>query len=130
MELNEIIVFFICILVVLFMQIPLLILGNSNDCYFSDKTIKKLTVPQKSVLRKLVVFKEAKSANPQFLYIRVIPYLIQLFIVIVSTILFLINQFLISFMPSIVFMIIGYGTLGLHVIYELVLISLSRGLRL
>ena len=94
MELNEIIVFFICILVVLFMQIPLLILGNSNDCYFSDKTIKKLTVPQKSVLRKLVVFKEAKSANPQFLYIRVIPYLIQLFIVIVSTILFFINQLL------------------------------------
>ena len=130
MELNEIIVFFICILVVLFMQIPLLILGNSNDCYFSDKTIKKLTVPQKSVLRKLVVFKEAKSANPQFLYIRVIPYLIQLFIVIVSTILFFINQFLISFIPSIVFMIIGYGTLGLNVIYELVLISLSRGIRI
>ena len=130
MELNEIIVFFTCILVVLFMQIPLLILGNSNDCYFSDKTIKKLTIPQKSVLRKLVVFKEAKSANPQFLYIRVIPYLRQLFIVIVSTILFLINQFLISFMPSIVFMIIGYGTLGLHVIYELFLIFLSRGLRL
>lgn len=130
MELNEIIVFFICILVVLFMQIPLLILGNSNDCYFSDKTIKKLTVPEKSVLRKLVLFKEAKSANPQFLYIRVIPYLIQLFIVIVSTILFFINQFLISFIPSIVFMIIGYGTLGLNVIYELVLISLSRGLRI
>ena len=130
MELNEIIVFFICILVVLFMQIPLLILGNSNDCYFSDKTIKKLTVPQKSVLRKLVVFKEAKSSNPPFLYIRVIPYLIQLFIVIVSTILFFVNQFLISFIPSIVFMIIGYGTLGLHVIYELVLISLSRGLRI
>ena len=130
MELNEIIVFFICILVVLFMQIPLLILGNSNDCYFSDKTIKKLTVPQKSVLRKLVVFKESKSANPQFLYIRVIPYLIQLFIVIVSTILFFINQFLISFILSIVFMIIGYGTLGLNVIYELVLISLSRGLRI
>lgn len=97
---------------------------------FQDKTIKKLTVPQKSVLRKLVVFKEAKSANPQFLYIRVIPYLIQLFIVIVSTILFFINQFLISFIPSIVFMIIGYGTLGLNVIYELVLISLSRGLRI
>ena len=125
MELNEIIVFFICILVVLFMQIPLLILGNSNDCYFSDKTIKKLTVPQKSVLRKLVVFKEARSSNPPFLYIRVIPYLIQLFIVIVSTILFFVNQFLISFIPSIVFMIIGYGTLGLHVIYELVLVSLS-----
>ena len=130
MDLNEIIVFFICILVVLFMQIPLLILGNSNDCYFSDNTIKMLTVPQKSVLRKIVMFKEAKSANPPFLYIRVIPYLIQLFIVIVSTILFFINQFAINFIPSIVFMIIGYGTLGLHVIYELVLIFLSRGLRL
>lgn len=130
MDLNEIIVFFMCILVVLFMQIPLLILGNSNDCYFSENTIKKLTVPQKSVLRKLVMFKEAKSANPPFLYIRVIPYLIQLFIVIVSTILFFVNQFLINFIPSIVFIIIGYGTLGLHVIYELVLITLSRGLKL
>ena len=130
MDLNQIIIFFICILVVLFMQIPLLILGNSNDCYFSDKTIKKLTVPQKSVLRKLVMFKEAKSANPPFLYIRVIPYLIQLFIVIVSTVFFIIDQFVINFIPSIVFIIIGYGTLGLHVIYELVLISLSRGLKL
>ena len=130
MELNEIIVFFTCILVVLFMQIPLLILGNSNDCYFSENTIKKLTVPQKSVLRKLVIFKEGKMTNPPFLYIRVIPYLIQLFIVIVSTILFFVNQFVINFIPSIVFIIIGYGTLGLHVIYELVLISLSRGLKL
>lgn len=130
MDLNQIIIFFICILVVLFMQIPLLILGNSNDCYFSENTIKKLTVPQKSVLRKLVMFKEAKSANPPFLYTRVIPYLIQLFIVIVSKILFFVNQFVINFIPSIVFMVIGYGTLGLHVIYELVLITLSRGLKL
>lgn len=130
MDLNEIVVFFICILVVLFMQIPLLILGNPNDCYFSDNTIKKFTISQKSVLRKFVLFTEAKSAYPPFLYIRVIPYLIQLFIVVVSTILFFINQFAINFVPSIVFMIIGYGSLGLHVIYELVLISLSRGLRL
>ncbi|CCZ84707.1 unknown [Firmicutes bacterium CAG:631] len=130
MNLNEIIVFFICILVVLFVQISLLIIGNSNDCYFSDKTIKKLTIPEKSILRKLVIFKEVKMTNPPFLYIRVIPYLIQLFIVIVSTILFFIDQFAIDFIPSIVFMIIGYGTLGLYIIYELVLIFLSRGLRL
>ena len=106
MNLNEIIVFFICILVVLFLQISLLIIGNSNDCYFSDKTIKKLTIPEKSILRKLVIFKEGKMTNPPFLYIRVIPYLIQLFIVIVSTILFFINQFAKNFIPSIVFMII------------------------
>ena len=130
MNLNEIIVFFICILVVLFLQISLLIIGNSNDCYFSDKTIKKLTIPEKSILRKLVIFKEGKMTNPPFLYIRVIPYLIQLFIVIVSTILFFINQFAKNFIPSIVFMIIWYGTLGLYIIYELVLIFLSRGLRL
>lgn len=49
---------------------------------------------------------------------------------IVSTILFFINQFAISFIPSIVFMIIGYGTTGFYIIYELMLIFLSRGLRL
>lgn len=130
MDLNQIIIFFICILVVLYMHFINLIFGSENDCYFSDNIIKKLFVPKKSFLRKLVMFKEAKSANPPFLYIRVIPYLIQLFIVIVSTILFFVNQFVINFIPSIVFIIIGYGTLGLHVIYELVLITLSRGLKL
>lgn len=130
MEINEIVVFYICILSTLFMHFIQLVFGSQHDCYFSDNTIKKITVPKKSVLRKLVIFKEAKSANPPFLYIRVIPYLIQLFIVIVSTILFFINQFVISFIPSIVFMVIGYGTSGTYVIYELFLIFLSRGLRL
>lgn len=50
--------------------------------------------------------------NPPFLYIRVIPYLVQWFIVIVNIALFLINQFVINFMPSIVFMIVGYCSLG------------------
>ncbi len=130
METNDIIVFFICILSTLFMHFINLVFGNQHDCYFSDNTIKKLSVPNNSFLRKLVIFKEGKMANPPFLYIRVIPYLIQLFIVIISTFLFFINQFIISFIPSIVFMIIGYGTVGLDVIYELVLIFLSRGLRL
>ena len=130
MVLNQIIVFFICILVVLFMHFINLIFGSQHDCYFSDNTIKKLTVPKKSFLRKLVVFKEGKMTNPPFLYIRVIPYLIQLLIVIVSTVLFFIDQFAIDFIPSIVFMVIGYGTLGTYVIYELFLIFLSRGLRL
>lgn len=130
MDLNQIIVFFICILVVLFMHFINLIFGSQHDCYFSDNTIKKLVVPKKSFLRKLVIFKEGKMTNPPFLYIRVIPYLIQLFIVIVSTVLFFINQFAIHFIPSIVFMVVGYGTLGTYVVYELVLIFLSRGLRL
>lgn len=130
MDLNQIIVFFICILVVLFMHFINLIFGSQHDCYFSDNTIKKLTVPKKSFLRKLVIFKEGRMTNPPFLYIRVIPYLIQLFIVIVSTILFFIDQFAIDFISSIVFMVIGYGTLGTYVIYELFLIFLSRGLRL
>ena len=130
MVLNQIIVFFICILVVLFMHFINLIFGSQHDCYFSDNTIKKLTVPKKSFLRKLVVFKEGKMTNPPFLYVRVIPYLIQLLIVIVSTVLFFIDQFVIDFIPSIVFMVIGYGTLGTYLIYELILIFLSRGLRL
>lgn len=68
--------------------------------------------------------------NSPFLYIRVIPYLIQLFIAIISTILFFINQFAINFIPSIVFMISGYGTSGLYVIYELLSIFLTRVVRL
>lgn len=127
---NEIIVFFICILVVLFMHFINLIFGSKHDCYFSDNTIKKLTVPKKSFLRKLVIFKEGKMTNPPFLYIRVIPYLIQVFIVIVSAVLFLIDQFTIDFIASIVFMVIGYSTLGTYVIYELILIFLSRGIKL
>lgn len=107
-----------------------LIFGNQHDCYFSDNTIKKLKVPNNSFLRKLVIFKEGKMTNPSFLYIRVVPYLIQLFIVIVCTVLFFINQFSISFIPSNSFMVIGYSTIGLYVIYDLVLIFLSRGLRL
>lgn len=130
MGINEIIVFFICILVVLFMHFKNLIFGSQHDCYFSDNTIRKLIVPKKSFLRKLVIFKEGKMTNPPFLYIRVIPYLIQFFIVIVSTALFFIDQFVIDFIPSIVFMVIGYVTLGTYVIYELFLIFLSRGLRL
>ena len=127
---NEIIVFYICILTALFMHLMHLLFGCQHDCYFSDNTIKKLVVPKKSFLRKLVIFKEGKMTNPPFLYIRVIPYLIQLFIVIVSTILFFINQFAINFIPSILFMAIGYSIVGLYVIYELLLIILSRGLRL
>lgn len=130
METNDIIVFFICILSVLIMNFSNLILGSQNDCYFSDKTIKKLTVPKNSFLRKLVIFKENKMTNPPFLYIRVIPYLIQLFIVIVSTVLFFINQFVVNFIPGNAFMIIGYSTSGAYIIYELILISLSRELRL
>ena len=130
MGVNEIVVFFICILTTLFMHGVNLIFGSQHDCYFSDKTINKLMVPNNSFLRKLVIFKEGKRTNPPFLYIRVIPYLIQLFIVIVSTALFFINQLAIDFIPSIVFMVIGYGTLGTYVIYELILIFLSRGLRL
>lgn len=127
---NEIIVFYICILSPLFMSFIHLVFGNQHDCYFSDNTINKLIVPKNSVLRKIVIFKESKLAKPPFLYIRVIPYIIQLSITIVTIILFFINQFAIRFISSSVFMIIGYSTLGLYVIYELVLIFLSRGIRL
>lgn len=89
------------------MHLKHLVFGSQHDCHFSNDTIQKLVVPKKLVLRKLVVFKENKMTHPPFLYIRVIPYLIQLFIVLVSIVLFFINQFAISFIPSIVFMVVG-----------------------
>ena len=130
MKTNEVIVFYICILTPLYMHLMNLVFGCQHDCYFSDSTIKKLVVPKKSFLRKLVIFKENKMTNPQFLYIRVIPYLFQLFIVIVSTILFFINRFIINFIPSVVFIVIGYIAVELYLVYELILIFLSRGLKL
>lgn len=68
--------------------------------------------------------------NPPFLYIIVIPYLVQGFIVIVNIALFLINQFVINFMPSIVFMIVGYCSLGTYVIYELILIFFIKRIKI
>ena len=130
MKTNEVIVFYICILTPLFIHLMHLVFGCQHDCYFSDSTIRKLVVPKKSFLRKLVIFKENKITNPQFLYVRVIPYLFQLFIMIVSTILFFINQFIINFIPSVVFIVIGYISVGLYVVYELILIFLSRGLKI
>lgn len=62
---NEIIIFYICILSTLFMNFINLVFGSQHDCYFSDSTIKKLIVPKKSFLRKLVVFKENKMTNPR-----------------------------------------------------------------
>ena len=130
MLMNDIIAFYICILTPLFLHFSNLILGNANDCFLSDNTIKKLVVPKKSFLRKLVIFKENKITNPPFLYTRIIPYLIQLFVVIFSTLLFFVNQFVISFIPCFVFMIVGYGFLVLNIVYELILFFLSQVLRL
>lgn len=65
--------------------------------------------------------------NSPFLYIRVIPYLIQCFISIINVVLFFINQFAINFIPSIVFMTEKYGILGTYVIYELILIFYLGG---
>ena len=130
MDKNEIIVFFIFIIDPLFMYFFDVILGNQHDLCFSNNIIKKLIVPKESFLRKLVVFHELKMTNPPFLYTRVIPYLIQLFIVIVFSILFFIDQLVIDFMPNLVFMIVAYASMGLCVVYQLILIFLSRGLRL
>ena len=130
MNLNDIIVFFTSILFFLVVHIIFFIIGHDTDCYFSDKTIKKLTIPEKSILRKLILFKESKKAYPPLSYIWVIPYLIQLLFVIIATTLFFINQFVVSFIPSNTFLIIGYCDFGLNVIYVIIIRFLSQGLRL
>ena len=127
---KDIVIFFGGILVVLFMYFIDLLLGSQHDCYFKDDTIRKLTVPKESILRKIVIFKELKMTNPPFLYIRVIPYLIQFFVVAISTILFFVDQFAIYLLPDTAFLIISYASLSIFVVYELLLIVLSRGLKL
>lgn len=126
MELNDCIFYWISIIIPLFNSYFNIILGSSHDGYFSNEIIKKLTIPKNSFLRRLLRFKENQFTLRPLLYIRVIPFLIQIIIVMVSIPIFFINQFVISFLPNLVLFIVAGVSLGGYYIYELVLIILSR----
>lgn len=129
MKSTDIIDFYLIQLVILMLCFSNLILGGSSDKYLSDYTLKKLSVPKKSFLRKLVIFKENRFTVPDsFLYIRVIPYLIEWLFTIIGTILILINQFVVYFIPSSAFLIFGYCNLGLYFAYEILLMFLGYGI--
>ena len=71
--------------------------GHNQDMFLSEKALKKLALPKKSFLRKLLIFKEPKDKIVPFLYTQVVPFLILEFVMIGGIIAFLINQFVVSF---------------------------------
>ena len=126
MEFNYCIVYWGCLIVPLFNNFINVYLGNPHDGYFSDEIIEKLTIPHSSYLRKIMIFKENKSALHPFLYIRAIPYLIQLCFVVINIPIFLIDQLIFSFLPDIFFMALSGILFVAHYVYQLVLVLLSR----
>lgn len=103
-----------------------LLLGSRNDSKFSESTITKLTVPYNSFLRKLVLFKEGDNVRTPFLYIRIIPYLLQLFVTIVFVILVLLRQYLDVYIPFNVLQIIAFGSFIANAVYDTILNVLAR----
>ena len=126
MKTSEIIIFYSGFLVALAFCFRNLLLGNPNDNFFSEKTRKKLVVPKDSVLRKIVRFKETKHSLTPLLYIRVIPYLIVLSLLVVGTILLVINLLVGNFIPGEIFQYSGLVMWVIYIAYELILIILAR----
>ena len=126
MSAKEILVFWGMMGAILFLLLVDLIFGSKDDGDFSDSTIKKLTIPQESFIRKIILFKESKIAPRPFLYIRAIPYLIHLVLLFVGSTLFFLNVFF-SFLPSLFFVFYSVGCLALYIVYQFIIILLSRG---
>ena len=130
MKTYEILIFYSGFLMSLAFCFQNLFLGNDHDNLFSEKTFNKLVVPKDSVLRKMVIFKEYKHALTPFLYIRIIPYLVILFLTVIGSILLVINLLVENFIPGEIFFYSGFVMLGVYFAYELILIILIHVFRI
>ena len=101
--------------------------GNINDASFSEKTLKRLTVKQDSFLRKIAPFKEKKgSVRPKYLYIRIIPLILHVLILLIIIPIFAIDQLLVNIMIDDVFGYIGIILAAVFVLYNFTLAILAR----
>lgn len=110
---------------------------NNFDAHFSEETLKKLSLKENSILKKLIPFKSgniikngAVVGYRYLLYPRVYAYLIQIIAIITGSILLFINYTLVKFMNDICFMIIGGISLGIWCIYTFIIKISSQGLHL
>ena len=72
-------------------------LGDKNDSAFSDATLKKLTIKQDSILRKIIPYKKKGYICTTYLYIRIIPFIIHVLLFVVLMIMLVVDQLLIDF---------------------------------
>ncbi len=110
---------------------------NNFDAHFSEKTLKKLSVKENSIFKKIIPFKEGSIKKNgvvvryrYLLYPRVYAFLIQSFILLIGLIVLLINFLVIEFMNDRCFMIVGMTSLGIWLVYTLMIGILSQGLHL
>lgn len=113
------------------------LLGNNFDCWFSSKTLKRLTVSKTSFLRKVIPLREGEIVRKgkicnyrYYLYPRVLALFIRSLIILIGLIMLAIHLFLVPFIPNLIFGIVGGGLLGLWILYTLVMIILSQGLQI
>lgn len=105
--------------------------GNNHDGEFTEGTLKKLTVRQDSFLRKIIPFKEIKgSVRPKYLYIRIIPLVVHILVLVIIIPIFAIDQLLANIMIDDVFGYIGIVSTAVFVLYNFTLAILARVFKL
>ena len=73
-----------------------------------------------------MLFKEGDNVRTPFLYIRIIPYLLQLLVTIVFVILVLLRQYSDVYIPFNVLQIIAFGSFIANAVYDTILNILAR----
>jgi len=104
-----------------------MLFGNIHDGAFSKKTLEKLTVNQDSIFRKIMPFKELKgSTRPKYLYIRIIPLIINILAVIILSISLIIDIFFINFVNDFIFIVFAGLLFFIYILYNFILAILAR----
>lgn len=113
------------------------LLGNNFDGWFSPSTLEKLRVKESSFLRKIIPLKEGDivkngriSGHRYFLYPRALALFIQSIFILIGLIMLAVHLILVSFVPNVIFGIIGGALLGLWLIYTIIMNVLSQVLHI
>ena len=110
--------------------------GNNFDAHFSDDTKRKLRVPDDSFLRKIIPIKEGEvfryggRGYRYFLYPRALALFIQSIILLLGLIALAIHFVLVPFIPDLVFFIIGATSIGICLVYMVLMSTASQLLSL
>lgn len=101
-------------------------LGDKNDSAFSDAALKKLTIKQDSILRKIIPYKKKGYICTTYLYIRIIPFIIHVLLFVVLMIMLIVDQLLIDFINDSVYIYISAGVGIIFMLYNFILAVLAK----
>lgn len=120
----------ICFIFILFIPILYYLmgiyLGDKNDSAFSDAALKKLTIKQDSILRKIIPYKKKGYIFTTYLYIRIIPFIIHVLLFVVLMIMLVVDQLLIDFINDNVYIYISAGMGIIFMLYNFILAVLAK----